>query len=172
MTSRQLLEVLRDARELGDKAFEQSVLEQLDVDVAYVEVSSKASAATYRPRFDFGGYEYDDEEPETPDEMRARVSLTARNIERRDWLAWTRAGAWHRRHPSTVGAAASSLTTLAHIYKRVYSDRSIADMASRSAPSFASLTRAGRLESVVMMAQIGLIEPDEARALLELDGEV
>lgn len=41
MNAAQLLEVLRDARELGDKAFEQSVLEQLDLDVAYVKMTSR-----------------------------------------------------------------------------------------------------------------------------------
>lgn len=146
MTAQQLLDMLRDARELQDKAFEQSVLEQLGVDVAYVEQGSVASASTYRPRFEFAGHGYDeDDDPETDEDRRARVGQTARNIERRDWLAWRSSKSWWRWHANERGLASSDTTTLQSIYKAHYSDAAVSVMATRSHPLFAMLKKSGSL---------------------------
>lgn len=126
MRASQLLDMLRDARELGDVAFESSVLEQLDLDAVYVRQSIEP-LYPWRPypyrevAFD----EHDDlDDLETIDAFRARIGEQYRAWQKRDWAAW--------RSPSVM-------STLAAIYKAHYSEASIANLAMRQNAMYAEL---------------------------------
>jgi hypothetical protein len=113
-----LLDVLRDARELGDAAFEQSVLEQLDVNVAYVRFETRQ-----RP---MKPYRWDEDDPallEPIDEFRQRIGAEYRSWFTRDWTQWRE-------------RIKSSLTSLSAIYQRYYSADRIADIANRRGLAF------------------------------------
>jgi hypothetical protein len=121
----QLLDMLRDARELGDVAFESSVLEQLDLDAVYVRQSIEP-LFPWRP-YPYERDEYDDlEDSETIDAFRARIGEQYRAWQKRDWAAWR-------------SLAPSPLSTLAAIYKAHYSEASIANLAMRQNATYAEL---------------------------------
>lgn len=115
MTAALLLEVLRDARDLGLWQEQRDVLAQLGVDVAHVRFVTRRRAR--KPYLQtLADYEEEDEDPPTDDEIRdrnhARRVRQALEWKRCDWLAWQRRAV---------------VTSIAGIYKRMYTDARVAD---------------------------------------------
>lgn len=154
MTTQQLLDVLRDARELGDADFERSVLEQLGLDAVYVRFETRqCRLRPYRTVDD----EYEDAD-ETIEEFRARIGQRQRDDDRRDWLAWQRR------------ARFANISLLSDIYKARYNDQAIADIANRPSPFFAMMEKETNAAFEAMRYELSLplfnTPNDQADALM------
>lgn len=114
MTAQQLLDMLRDARELQDKAFEQSVLEQLGVDVAYVRPTVTDGISSWWLR--------------RPD--------VAHDV-KRSYMRSRTSPAW-RVSSDTVRLSHEAMQAL---YGSRYSQQFVAELANRPHPLFASLKK-------------------------------
>lgn len=86
------------------------------------------------PEFVVGGDWWgddDDERPMTPEEAQHERIVTARQWERIDWLKWIEPGP-----PRGASWTASTLSTVAEIYKRRYSAESIDRLTRLGPPTF------------------------------------
>lgn len=129
MNAARLLEVLRDARDEGLWQEQAAVLSQLDIDVEYRRFVTRNqpfkpymhTAADYEPD-EYG----DDPGPVPTDEEIAAANRQRRMQAALTWKCtdWTR---WKRR---------PAVASLSDIYKRIYTDQRVSNVASRGLPPF------------------------------------